>query len=213
VEGHVASLELAHARPTLLPSMGGSRDSLIRRLRTLALLHDRAEAVAHRLTTLDPSSTLCLKNQDSRDTGSMLPTTQSGSSSRESSPMLPFGRGRHHCTASCLSSGSAQPTWIRELSKATSLAKTHCTALLQLNALAASLQDSANKLSLGADSRVTRLLALIRRLYNKCCRHPQEKDAHKSWWETIVTLCWAAQRIFKSWPESYDRAIREVLDS
>jgi len=24
VEGHVASLELAHARPTLLPSMGGS---------------------------------------------------------------------------------------------------------------------------------------------------------------------------------------------
>ena len=27
VEGHVASLELAHARPTLLPSMEGSRES------------------------------------------------------------------------------------------------------------------------------------------------------------------------------------------
>jgi len=30
VEGHVASLELAHAQPTLLLSMGGSRESLIR---------------------------------------------------------------------------------------------------------------------------------------------------------------------------------------
>ena len=58
VEGHVASLELAHARPTLLPSMGGSRESLIRRQRTLALLNDRAEVVAHRLMMLDPSSTL-----------------------------------------------------------------------------------------------------------------------------------------------------------
>jgi len=35
-EGHVASLELAHAHPTFLPSMGGSRESLIRRQRTLA---------------------------------------------------------------------------------------------------------------------------------------------------------------------------------
>jgi len=58
VEGHVASLELAHARPSLLPSMGGSRESVIRRRRTIAQLNDRAEAVAHRMTTLDPSSTL-----------------------------------------------------------------------------------------------------------------------------------------------------------
>ena len=58
VEGHVASPELAHARPTLLPSMGGSRESLIRRQRTLALLNDRTEVVAHRLMMLDPSSTL-----------------------------------------------------------------------------------------------------------------------------------------------------------
>jgi len=58
VTDHVASLELAHARPTLLPSMGGSRESLIRRQRTLALLNDRAEVVAHRLMMLDLSSTL-----------------------------------------------------------------------------------------------------------------------------------------------------------
>jgi len=58
VEGHVTSLELAHARPTLLPSMGCSRESLIRRQRTLALLNDRAEVVAQRLMMLDPSSTL-----------------------------------------------------------------------------------------------------------------------------------------------------------
>ena len=58
VEVHVASLEVAHARPTLLPSMGGSRESLIRRQRTLALLNDHAEVVAHRLMTLDPFSTL-----------------------------------------------------------------------------------------------------------------------------------------------------------
>jgi len=58
VEGHAASLELAHARPTLLPSMGGSRESLIRRQRTLALLNDRADVVAHRLMRLDLSSSL-----------------------------------------------------------------------------------------------------------------------------------------------------------
>jgi len=58
VEGHVASLELAHTRPTLLPSMGDSRESLIRRQRTLALLNDCAEIVAHRLMRLDLSSSL-----------------------------------------------------------------------------------------------------------------------------------------------------------
>ena len=58
VTDHVASLELAHARPTLLPSMGGSRKSPIRRQRTLALLNNRAEVVAHRLVTLDSSSAL-----------------------------------------------------------------------------------------------------------------------------------------------------------
>jgi len=58
VEGHITSLELAHARPTLLPSMGGSRDSLVRRLRTVVQLDNHAEAEAHRMTMLDPSSTL-----------------------------------------------------------------------------------------------------------------------------------------------------------
>ena len=38
--------------------MGGSRESLIRRQRTLALLNDRAEVVAHRLMRLDLSSSL-----------------------------------------------------------------------------------------------------------------------------------------------------------
>ena len=68
-------------------------------------------------------------------------------------------------------------------------AQSHEAALLQLNALAASLCNLADKLSLGADSRVARLPALIRRLYNRCCRDPLEKDAHRSWWETMVTLC------------------------
>jgi len=58
VEGHIASLELAQARPTLLPLIGGSRESLARRRRTLAQLENRAEAVAHRMTTLDSSFTL-----------------------------------------------------------------------------------------------------------------------------------------------------------
>jgi len=38
--------------------MGGSHESLIRRQRTLALLNDCAEVVAHRLMMLDPSSNL-----------------------------------------------------------------------------------------------------------------------------------------------------------
>ena len=40
------------------PSMGGSGERLTQRRRTLAQLDDRAEAVAHRVTTLHPSSTL-----------------------------------------------------------------------------------------------------------------------------------------------------------
>ena len=88
-------------------------------------------------------------------------------------------------------------------------------ALLQLNALAPSLGNSADKLpvNLGADSRVTRLPALMRRLYNKCRRDPLEKEAHRSWWENMVTLCRAALRKGKSWPELHDRAIQEVAES
>jgi len=93
------------------------------------------------------------------------------------------------------------------------MAQAHEAALLQRNALAAALCNSADKLSLGAVSRVTRLPALIRRLYNKCCRDPLENYAYRSWWETMITLCRAAQRKGKIWPESHDRAIREVADS
>jgi len=45
VEVHVASLELAHTRPTLLPSIGGSRESLIRCQRTLE--HDEITNQPH----------------------------------------------------------------------------------------------------------------------------------------------------------------------
>jgi len=58
LEGHIASLELAQARPTLLPSTGGSRESLVRRRRTVAQLENQAEVVAHKLMALDSSSTL-----------------------------------------------------------------------------------------------------------------------------------------------------------
>jgi len=58
VEGHIACLELAQARPTLLPSTGGFPESLLRNRRTLAQLENRAEAVAHTMTALDSSSTL-----------------------------------------------------------------------------------------------------------------------------------------------------------
>jgi len=68
-----------------------------------------------------------IEDQHLRDTGSMLSTTQSGGSRRESSPMLPLGRGKRHCAASLLSSGGAQPTWIRKPSTTTSLAETHRT--------------------------------------------------------------------------------------
>jgi len=100
-----------------------------------------------------------------------------------------------------------QPHWPRLTAQA------HEAALLQLNALAVSLRNSADKLNLGANSRVTRLPALIRRLYNKCRQDPLEKEAHRSWWKTIVTLCRAALQKGKSWPESHDRAFQEVADS
>jgi len=125
VEGHGASLQLAHARPTLLPSTGGFRESLIRQRRTLAQLNDHAEAVTH---NDDARSILhFIGDQHSRDTGSILSTTQSGGLKQESSPMLLLGRRKHHCVASRLSSGGAQPTWIRNPSTTTSLVETHGT--------------------------------------------------------------------------------------
>jgi len=216
VEGHVASLELAHASPTLLPSMGGSRESLIRRWRTLALLNNRAEAVAHRLMTLDPSSTLWgTRIREIREACSQLHRVEA----QVGNPLQCYRSAEEGTTA--LRAALAvvehnrpgfeghrqQPHWPRLTAQA------HEAALLQLNALSDSLHNSADKLSLEADSRVTRLPALIRRLYNKCCRDPLEKDAHRSWWETMVTLCRAAQRKGKSWPVLHDKAIREVVDS
>jgi len=66
-------------------------------------------------------------------------------------------------------------------------AQSHEAALLKLNALAASLCTLADRLSVGDDSRVTRLLAPKRLLYNTCCQEPLEKNVHRSWWETMVT--------------------------
>jgi len=216
VQGHVASLELAHARPTLLPSMGGSRESLIRRQCTLALLNDRAEVVAHGLMTLDPSSTLWgTRIREIREACSHLHRV----GAQVGNPLQFYRSAEEGITAlraalavvehnrPGFESHRQQPHWPRRTAQA------HEAALLQLNALAASLCNSADKLNLGADSRVTRPPALIRRLYNKCCPDPLEKEAHRSWWEIMVTLCQAAQRKGKSWPESHDRAIREVADS
>jgi len=210
VEGHIASLELAHARPTLLLSMGGSRESLIRRRRTLALLNDRAKDLAHRLMKLDPSSTLWgSRIREIREACSQLHRV----GAQVGNPLQCY-RLAEECNTALraalavvehnrpgFESHRQQPRWLRLTAQA------HNTALLQLNALAASLCNSADKLSLGAYSRVTRLPALIRRLYNTCCRDPLEKDAHKSWWETMLTLCRAAQQKGKSWPETHDREI------
>jgi len=216
VEGRVGSLELAHAQPTLLPSMGGSRESLIRRQRTLALLDDRAEVVAHRLLRLDQSSSLwgirireiqeaCFHlHQVGAQVGNPL---QCCRSAEEGTIALRAALAVVEHNRPGFESHRQQPHWPRLTAQA------HEAALLQLNALAASLGNSADKLNLGADSRVTRLPALIRRLYNKCCRDPLEKEAHRSWWETMVTLCRAALQKGKSWPELHDRAIHEVADS
>jgi len=154
-------------------------------------------------------------NQDSRDTGSMLSPTQSGSSSWEPSPMLPLGRGRYHCTASRFSSGRAQATWIRKPLTTTSLAETHGTGSQGGSATTQRPRCLPSQLGRQAEprSRLQSHKALIRRLYNKCCRDPLEKEAHRSWWETMVTLCRAALQKGKSWPQTHDRAIQEVADS
>jgi len=184
VEGHVASLELAHARPTLLPSMGGSREGLIRRQRTLALLNDRAEVVAHRLMRLDLSSSLwvvrireileaCFHLQkvgaQVQNPLQCYRSTEEGTTAlRTTLAVVEHNRPgfeRHR----------QQSHWPRLT------AQIHEAALLQLNALATSLGNSADKLNLGADSRVTRLPVLIKHLYNKCRRDPRENQAHRSW--------------------------------
>jgi len=172
VEGHVVSLELAHAHPTLLPSMGGSRESLIRRQRTLALLNDRAEAVAHRLMTLDPSSTLWgTRSREIREACSRLHRVgaqvriplQCYHSAEEGTTALRAALSVVKHNQPGFESHRQQPDWSRLTAQA------HEAALLQLNALAASLRNSADKMSLGADFRVTKLPAHIRHLYNKYC--------------------------------------------
>jgi len=209
VEGNVASRELAHAHPTLLPSMGGSRESLIRRQRTLALLNDHAEVVAHRLIMLDPSSTLWgIRIREIREAcfhlhkvGAQVGNPlQCYHSAEEGTTALRAALAVVEYNRPGFESHRQQPHWPRLTAQA------HEAALLQLNALAASLRISADKLNLGADSRVTRLPALIRRLYNECRRDPLEKEAHRSWWETMVTLCRATLRKGKSWPETHDSA-------
>jgi len=57
MEGHVASLELSQARPTLLPSVGSAQKSLPKRRNALARLVHRTEAVAGRLSALDVLTT------------------------------------------------------------------------------------------------------------------------------------------------------------
>jgi len=162
VKGHVASLELAHARPTLLPSMRGSRESLIRSQRTLALLNNRAEVVAHRLMTLDPSSTLW---------GTRIRKIRAACShlhrvgAQVGNPLQCYRSAEEGTTA--LRTALAVVEHNRPGSHRQQLhwprltAQAHEAALLQLNALAASFRNSADKLNLGADSRVTRLPALI----------------------------------------------------
>ena len=113
--------------------------------------------------------------------------SQSGSSSWEPSPMLPLGRGRYHCTASRFSSGGAQPTWIRTTTSTTPLAETHGAG--SRGGSASTQRPHYLPWQLGRQTE-----ALIRRLYNKCRRDPLEKEAHRSWWETMVTLCRAALR-------------------
>jgi len=123
-------------------------------------------------------------DQDSRNTGSMPSPTQSGSS-KVGNPLQCYRSAEEGTTAlraalavvehnrPGFESHQHQPHWPRLTAQA------HEADLLELNALAAFLRNSADKLNLEADSRVTRLPALIRRLYNKCCRDPLEKEAHR----------------------------------
>ena len=162
--------------------MGSSRESLSRRQRPQALLNNRAEAVAHRLIMLDPSSTLweirireireaCFHLHKVAQVGNPL---QCYRSAEEGTIALRAALAVVEHNRPGFESHRQQPHWPRLTAQA------HEAALLQLNALAASLRNSADKLNLGADSRVTRLLALIRRLYHKCRRDPLEKEAHRS---------------------------------
>jgi len=109
VEGRLVVGGLPGCQPRLAPLLfGQARDLGERRnpcscaRRDLGLLNDRAEVVAHRLMTLDPSSTLWgTRIREIREACSQL--HREGTQVRESSPMLLLDRGRRHCTASRLS--------------------------------------------------------------------------------------------------------------
>jgi len=219
VEGHIASLELSQARSTILPSTGGSRESLITRWRTLTQVEGRAEAVTNRMMALDSSYTLLgncilkIRQACSRLHRAWSVGAQDGNplqcyrSAEESTTALRAALAVIEHSLPGFERHRQQLHWPRLT------AHIHAAALLQLTALASSLCNSADRLSQGANSRVTRLPALIRRLYNRCSRDPLEKDAHRSWWDTMVALCQIAQNKGKSWPDSHDVAIQEVAYS
>ena len=172
VDGHIASLELAHACLTLLPSMGGPGESLTQRRRILAPLDDRAEAVAHGVTTLDPSSTLLGTSiREIREACSRLHRVgaQDGTplqcyrSAEESTAALRAALAVVEHNLPGFESHRQKLHWPRLTAQSLE------SALLQLSALAASLCNLVGRLSLGADSRVTRHPALIRHLHNRDC--------------------------------------------
>jgi hypothetical protein len=121
---------------------------------------ERAEAVAHRMTTLDPSSTLLGTSiREIRGACSQLHRVgaqvgnplQCYRSVEKSTTALQAALAVVEHNRTGFESHRQQLHWPRLT------AQSHEAALLQLNALAASLRNSADKLSLGADSRVTRL--------------------------------------------------------
>ena len=131
--------------------MGGSPESLIQRQRTLALLNNHAEVVAHRLMMLDPSSTLwgirireiqaaCSHLQKvGAQVGNPLQCYQSA---EEGTTALRADLAVVEHNQPGFESHQQQPHWSRLMAQA------HELALLQLNALGASLRNSADKLNL-----------------------------------------------------------------
>ena len=216
IEGHIAGLELAEARPSSLPSTEVFHESLTRKQRSLALLEGRAVVVAGRLTALSMSATtLGASIKEILNACSRLQRV----GEQEGNPL--------QCYRSADDSASALRTALaviehilpgfesnrQQLHWPRLPARTHSSALTQLTAMVTSLHTAVDRLTQAADLRVTRLPTLMRRFYNRCSRDPLQKDAHRSWWETKVALCRTTYKNKKSWPESHEVAIQEVADS
>jgi len=183
-EGHITSLELLRAYPSLLPSVKSCGENPNKKRQVLVLLMTRMTSIAAKLGV--PEQQGALFSPLLREVQEACLDLQRGGR-LDGNPSQAY-RTTDECTVALQVAmavvdhnlpGLETQTCNPPLSSRPM--QSFVSAAAQLEALTASLRESVHSLTSKADSRITRFSALFCRLYNKCLRAPQEKIAHSNW--------------------------------